>query len=141
MIRENWRVIVSWVTAGADFGTMLTGLSAATATVLWVRTRLREWRVDRDARRDRNWNGFIVRENVPTWFVRVVAEKHEGGPERVVLDVVNVDGSPNVEMAHALRLYVREGGRLTLPPSPAQWDFLQDLRRARFGAPEGFPIF
>lgn len=119
---------------------MLTGLAATTATYLWVRARVRERRADRDARRERNWNGFIIRESVPAWSVRLVDDEHARWSERVVLDVVNKDGSPNTAMAHALRLYVQDNGALTRPPSAAQWDFLQDLRLARYGAPEGYPI-
>lgn len=131
---------MSWVTTGADFGTMLTGISATTATFLWGRTRIREWRADRDNRRERNWSGYIIRENVPTWFVRLVVDEHARWSEKVVLDVVNRDGTPNTDMARLLRLYVQDGGTLTRPPSAAQWDFLQDLRQARFGAPKGYPI-
>ena len=131
---------MSWMTTGAEFGTMLTGISATTATFLWGRTRIREWRADRDTRRERNWNAYISRENLPTWFVRLVDDEQVRWSERVVLNVVNRDGSPNTDMAHAFRLYVQDYGTLTRPPSAAQWDFLEDLRRTRFGAPKGYPL-
>jgi hypothetical protein len=119
---------------------MLTGLSAATATLLWGRARVREWRGDRDARRVRNWSGYIIREGVATWFVQVVEDESTKWSERVILDVVNKDGSPNPAMAHALRLFAQGDGMLSRSPTPAQWHFLEDLRRARFGAPGGYPI-
>lgn len=131
---------MDWVTTGADTGTMLTGLSAVTATVLWGRTRIREWRAERDARRTRNWNGYIIRENVPTWFVRVIEDESNKSSERVTLEVINSDGTPNLAMAHLLRQLARNDGMLSRSPSPAQWRFLDDLRRARFGAPGGYPI-
>jgi len=131
---------MSWATTGADVGTMLTGLSAVTATALWGRARVREWREERAARVARNWNGFIIREYIPAWFAQVVEDGNSNYTERVILDVVNRDGTPNPNMAHQLKLYVQEGGTLTKPPSAAQWDFLQDLRLARFGAPGGYPV-
>jgi hypothetical protein len=132
---------MSWVTTGADVGTMLTGLSAVTATILWGRSRIRDWRDERAARVERNWNGYIIREYIPSWFVRVIEDGSANNTERVVLDVINKDGTPNANMAHQLKLYIRGGGTLTNPPSAAQWDFLQDLRLARFGAPSGYPIY
>lgn len=132
---------MGWVNTGTEFGTMLTGLSAVTATILWGRARVREWNDDRDARQARNWNGYIIREGIPAWFVQVVDNEDGYHSERVVLDVVNLDGTPNANMAHNLRLYVQTGGILTKPPSVAQWKFLEDLRRQRFGAPGGYPIF
>lgn len=131
---------MGWVTTGADVGTMLTGLSAVTATFLWGRSRVREWTAERDARRARNWNGYIIREGVATWFVRVVEDDSAKWSERVILDVVDKDGTPNPSMAHALRLHARGDGMLSRSPTEAQWHFLDDLRTARFGAPEGYPI-
>jgi hypothetical protein len=119
---------------------MLTGLSAVTAAFLWGRTRVVEWRVERDARRARNWNGYIIREGVATWFVRVVEDESAKWSARVILDVVDRDGTANPSMAHALRMYAREDGMLSRSPTEAQWHFLGDLRKARFGAPQGFPI-
>ena len=131
---------MSWATTGADVGSMLTGLSAVTATALWGRARVREWRAERAARVSRNWGGYIIREYIPAWFTQVVDDGSSNHTERVVLDVINRDGTPKPNMAHQLKLYIRSGGTLTNPPSAAQWDFLQDLRQARFGAPEGYPI-
>ena len=131
---------MSWATTAADIGTMLTGLSATTATILWGRARVREWRADRDARRVRNWNGYIIREGVATWFVRVVEDGSAKWSERVILEVVNRDGTPNPDMAHALRLLAQGDGMLSRSPTTAQWHFLEDLRRERFGAPGGYPI-
>lgn len=128
------------MSTGADIGTMLTGASATTATYLWVRTRIREWRSDRDARKQRNWNGYIIREAIPTWNLRLVDNEETGLAGRVTFDVINPDGSPNLEMARALKLYVRDKGSLTRPPSVEQWAFLQDLRLQRFGAPKGYPL-
>lgn len=47
---------MGWITTGAAVGTMLTGLSVVTATFLWGRERVREWRAIRLAREVRNWN-------------------------------------------------------------------------------------
>lgn len=131
---------MEWTTTGADIGTMLTGLSAVTATFLWGRERVREWMAARHAREIRNWNGYIIREGVDTWLVRVVEDESTRYTERVTLDVVNRDGTPNRDMAHSLRLRAKEDGMLSRSPTPEQWDYLGDLRRERFGAPGGYPI-
>jgi len=132
---------VGWTTTGAEVGTMATGLAAVTATALWVRNRAVEWTAARNARKSRNWNGYIIREGVGTWFVRLVEDDtSEKWSEKVTLEVVDQDGTPNPSMAHALRLFVQSDGMISRSPTPAQWEFLQDLRKARFGAPGGYPL-
>ena len=120
----------SWVTTGADIGTMLTGLSAVTATFLWGRTRVREWKAERDARAARNWNGYIIREGVATWFVRVVEDDSAKWSERVILHVVDEDGTPNPSVAHALRLHARGDGMLSrCPPRPSGTSWVTSAKR------------
>ena len=130
---------MSWLEVGADVGTMATGLSAATAAFVWVRRQLQDRRNARDARAYRSWNGFIIQEGVFTGFVRLVPDP-SAPPERVTLDVINTDGSPNPNMAHALRLFIESDGMISRSPSVDQQAFLTDLRRKRFGTTTGYPI-
>ena len=130
---------MSWLEAGAQIGTMATGLSAATAAIVWGRRQYQERREAKAARAYRCWNGFIIQEGVFTGFVRLVPNQ-DAPPERVTLDVVNPDGSPNQNMAHALRLCIESDGLLSRSPSVDQQAFLTDLRRKRFGTATGYPI-
>jgi hypothetical protein len=95
----------------------------------------------RDESDTRRWRirGSCVNNPLPK-KAQVVNDEQSNYSERVILEVVNPDGSPNANMAHNLRLYVQTGGILTIPPSIAQWKFLEDLRRQRFGSPGGYPI-
>jgi hypothetical protein len=121
---------MSWAQTGADVGTMVTGLSALTAAVLWTRNQVGGWKAARDARRQRNWHGYIILEGLDTWYVRLINQS-EAPAERVVLDVVNPDGTPNPQMAHGMRIRVQGDGMLSRSPTPAEFDFLRDMRKER----------
>jgi hypothetical protein len=121
---------MSWTQTGAEFGTMVTGVSALTAAALWTRNQMRGWKEARDARRQRNWNGYIMLENVDTWYVQLVNQA-DAPPERVVLDVVNKDNTPNAAAAHGMRIRVQGEGMLSRSPTPAEFAFLRDMRKER----------
>jgi hypothetical protein len=130
---------VSWLTAGADVGTMVTGVSAATAAYVWARNQIRDRQQEKAARAARNWNGFIMLEGIGTWYVRLIPDG-TGPIERITLDVINPDGTVNPQMAHFMRQVIEGDGMLSRAPSPEQMAFLQDLRKHRFGTASGYPV-
>src|SRR6266516_2369799 len=81
------------LTAGADVGAMLTGLSAVTAAYVWTRRQVRERRERRAARSARNWHGYIEPGGINSWDVRIAEDPAEP-TARVVLDVADSDGNP-----------------------------------------------
>jgi hypothetical protein len=94
------------------------------------------------ARQIRNWNGYIDQANVNSWIVKVVEDPESKWTHRVTLDVVNEDGTPNPGMAWAMRVRVKGDKTLSQTPTPAQWDYLKDLRDERFSRADGsaYPI-
>jgi hypothetical protein len=76
---------------------MATGLSAVTAAFVWSRSQVRYWR-QRAARSARNWHGYIELGGINSWYGRLAEDPREPAT-RVVLDVVDRDGSPDVNMA------------------------------------------
>jgi hypothetical protein len=128
---------MSWMTSGADVGTMVTGAAALTAVIVWVKGQVEGWQAKRLARAHRNWNGYIDVGGVVTWGVRLVP-RQPGDPEgRVVLDVVNGDGTPNIQMAQQMGTVVQTDGFISRAPTPEQWRFLIDLRHQQ---PRGYPV-
>ena len=115
-------------TIGADVGTMLTGLSAATAALVWTRSQVHNWVAWRKSRAYRNWNGYITMGGIDSWYVRV-AEEPETPSGRVVLDVVDSRGEPATERARTLRLRASEDGQLARVPTPDQYEFLKYLQK------------
>jgi hypothetical protein len=79
---------------------------------------------------------------VATWYVRVIEDPQTKYTQRVILDVVNEDGTPNPSMAHALLMHANGDKMLSRSPSPAQWDHLKDLQKERFSREDGsgYPI-
>jgi hypothetical protein len=131
---------MTWLNTGADIGTMVTGVSAATAAYVWARNQVHGWRDAKASRKYRYWNGFILSEGIITGFIRMVPDP-EGPTERVAFDVINPDDqSPNPEMAHTIRTVIGSDGMVSRSPSLEQMDFLNDLRRERFGRVSGFRI-
>jgi len=118
---------------------MVTGLSAATAAYVWTRNQLRGWRDAKAARAYRYWNGYIILEGILTTFVRLVPDA-DAPPERVTLDVIDRDGTPNPAMAQGLRQVIESDGMISRSPSVQQRAFLTDLRKKRFGATTGYPV-
>jgi hypothetical protein len=131
---------MSWQDTGVAVGTMATGLSALTAAIVWIRKQVNEWQADRLAKRETNWQGYIPMDQVFSCNVRLVEDTLPGsGPiERVVLDVMNPDNSPNPQMAHGLRTIIKSDGTLSRSPTQAQFAFLVALRNDRVKT--GFPI-
>jgi len=131
---------MTWLSTGADIGTMVTGVSAVTAAFVWTRNQVSGWRAEKVARKYRYWNGFILSEGITTGFIRMVTDP-EGPTERVTFDVINPDDqSPNPALAHTIRTVLDSDGMVSRSPSLAQMDFLNDLRRKRFGTVSGFQI-
>jgi hypothetical protein len=125
---------------GTEIAVIVAAMPAATGAVVWTlrqRDRLRERRT---ARETRNWSGYVITPGIATWYVKVIKDPDTKWTERVVLDVVNPDGTPSPEMAHALRLYADGDGTLGRSPTPAQWEFLKDLQKDRFNRGDGYPI-
>lgn len=129
---DNW-------TLGADVATMLTGVSALTAAVVWIRGQWRGWQQEKAARSYRSWHGFIMLGTIDTWYVRL-AEKPDGPSGRVVLDVLDRDGGePDAALAHSVRQRILADRMLSRSPTPGEYDFLKDQHSER-GYGEGFPV-
>jgi hypothetical protein len=126
-------------TTGADVGTMLTGLSAATAAFVWTRSQVREWRQQRAAIQRRSWHGYIDVGGISTWYVRL-ADDPKTPTARVVLDVVKQDGAPDDLMAYNLRLSIERDGMLSRPPTTQELELLKSLGRERGYGKGGFVV-
>jgi hypothetical protein len=125
-------------TAGADVGTMLTGLSVLTATIVWVRKQWSGWQQERAQTSHRNWHGYIMLEGVDDWYVRL-ADDPQTPTGRVVLDVMrSPDGEPDPQMAYSMRTVITRDGMLSRAPNPAEFAFLKAQRQARRDT--GFPV-
>jgi hypothetical protein len=127
------------MTAGADIGAMLTGLSAVTAAYVWTRSQWNGWRQQRLARNRRTWHGYVALEGVDTWYVRVAADADRQAGQ-VVLEVLNgEDGTPDEMLAQGMRIVTGRDGMLSRSPTPEEFEFLKDLRKERaYG--KGFPV-
>ncbi len=132
---------MTWLSAGADIGTMVTGASAATAAYVWARNQIEARREVKAAREYRYWHAFIPLEGIVTGYIRIV-EDPQSPPERVTFDVINTpdDHTPNVPMAQTIRMVLGSDGMVSRSPSPEQMDFLRDLRSKRFGTVSGYLI-
>lgn len=127
-------------TAGADIGTMLTGLSAVTAAYVWTRGQLRDRQARRAALAARNWHGYIELGGINSWYVRL-AEDPETPTARVVLDVTDRDGNPDEHWAHNMRQTITEDKMLARAPTPEEHDFLAALRKERrYGTSGGYTV-
>ena len=125
---------------GAEIAVIIAAVPAITGSFVWLRSqrdRIRERRADRETR---NWNGYVSLPGVATCYVKVIEDPDAKWNERVILDVVDPDGTPNPSMAPALRLCTNGDGTLSRSPSPAQWEFLKDLQKDRFNRGDGYPI-
>jgi hypothetical protein len=126
------------LTTGADVGTMLTGLSVLTATVVWTRTQWRDLRERRAATRLRNWHGYIRLEGVDTWYVRL-AEEPKTPTGTVVVEVLDGEGGqPDAALAHSVRQIILGDGMLSRSPTPEEFEFLKAQRKERQAT--GFPV-
>jgi hypothetical protein len=108
--------------------------------VVWLQNQLDERRGRQTARETRNWTGYLSTPGIDTWYVTVIEDSDNKWTERVILEVVDPDGTPNPSMAHGLRLRARGDGTLSRSPTRAQWDFLKDLQNDRFNRGEAYPI-
>lgn len=125
---------------GAQLAVIVAALPAATGAVVWTKRQLDHRRERQAARETRNWSGYIMAPGISTWYVSVVENPETRWTERVVVDVVNRDGTPNPEMAHVMRLHAKSDGMLSRSPTPAQCDFLLDLEKDRYNRGDGYPI-
>jgi len=128
---------MSWTTTGADAATMVTGLSALTAVIVWSRNQLDHRNQRRLAQARRLWNGYIDVAGIHTWRLRLVERGADDPPERLIVEVVNDDGTPNTPMAHLLGQVIESDGFVSRTPSPEQYEYLKSLRRQR---PRGYPV-
>jgi len=119
------------LTAGADIGTMLTGLSAVTAAYVWTRNQLAGWRQQRAVTARRTWHGYIALEGVDTWYVRL-AEEPDQPSGRVVLEVLDgQDGNPDAALAQGMRIVIDRDGMLSRSPTPDEFEFLKSQQKER----------
>jgi len=126
------------LTAGADIGAMLTGLSVLTATIVWTRNQWEQIQQRRAETRLRNWHGYIMTNGIDTWYARL-AEEPESPTARVVLEITGRDGTPDDMLAYNVRQVVLRDGMLSRSPTPAELDFLMALQKER-GYGTGFPV-
>lgn len=118
---------------------MLTGPSVLTATIVWVRKQWAELSEQRAVRQRRNWHGYIMLEGVDTWYVRL-AKQPDPSSGTVVLEVLREkDGEPDRMLAQGMRINIERDGMLSRSPTPAEFDFLKDMRKER-GYGKGFPV-
>jgi hypothetical protein len=119
------------LTDGADIATMLTGISAVTAAFVWTRGQLRDWRQRRAAIQRRNWGGYIDVGGINTWYVRLAEDPGEP-TGRVALDVLRtINGEPDAQLAHGMRLIIEQQGMLSRSPTPEELELLKHLGRER----------
>ena len=130
----------SW-TYGVDIATMATGLSALTAASVWTAGRWSAWRGHvAEKKQDLVWNtGYIMMGLVQSWDVRLADDDApDGRSGRVTLEVLReAGGESDPQMVATFRQQVKNGRRLTVPPTPEQEAFLKELERAR--RRNGFP--
>jgi hypothetical protein len=127
-------------TIAADMATVLTGLSVLTATFVWVRRQVRDWKQERAKISLRNWHAYIAPERREEWFVRLAeGTRDQMLTGRVVLEVLDrYDGEPDAGWAHRMQQVVMADGMLSRAPTPEEFDFLVAQRKARHQT--GFPV-
>ena len=95
--------VATWMSYGADLGTMLTGVGVLGGVAVWTRGQVLSWRDRREARAYRTWHGYIMQGSVESWDVRL-AERPDGVSGRVVLEVLGKDGEPSGNLANNMRI-------------------------------------
>lgn len=113
----------AWLVAIAGGGGLAGWLAGARSKLGAIRQRRRD-------RRLRTWNGYIDKGMIASWYVCSV-EEATTPTARVVLEVRGRDGKPDVNRAYALRQHVKADGMLARVPTPAEYEFLGDLRKHR----------
>lgn len=129
---------MNWMTAGADLGQMLTGVAAVGAFGLWLWKQAGDWCEQRNAKKLRDWHGYIETTGINSWHVRL-AEDPESPTSRVVLDVVKDNGEPDGNWAQNLRQRIQGDGMLARVPTEEEYDFLKALHKDR-GYGKGFVV-
>jgi len=124
----------------ADIAIVIAAIPALIGAIVWIRTQLERRKERRAAREVRSWNGYVSVAGDDTWFAKVVEDPDNKWTERVILEVLDPDGTPNASMAHGMRIRVNGDGMLSRCPTPDQWDFLKDLQNDRFNGGQGYPI-
>jgi hypothetical protein len=119
---------IGWTSTGADIAEMASGLSIVVGVTVWIRRQVQNWKQQRAVERERNWHGFIDLGMLDTWYVRLV-EVPDSPTARVMLDVINRDGSLNEQHAYSVRQIISSDGRLSRSPTVAEYDFLQYLHK------------
>ncbi len=116
------------LTAGADVGTMATGLAAVTAAIAWTRRQWDGWQADRTAHKRRNWHGYIDVGGLNTWDVRLAEPPKTAGPV-VTIEVTGRDGKPDEQLAASMRNVIERDGFLARAPTVSELEFLKYLRK------------
>lgn len=78
-------------------------------------------------------------EGIDTWYVRLAEEPPASPTARVVLEVIDRDGTPNAMLSHKVRQVISRDGMLSRSPTPAENEFLIALQMDRRQA-GGFPV-
>lgn len=124
-------VSIDLLTAGADVGTMVTGVSAVTAAYVWTRSQWRTWRQQKLATARRTWRGYIEPTGVNTWYVRLADEQPTKPTNKILVEVVDRDGDPDEMGAQTMRQWIGGDGMLSRSPTPNEMEFLMALRKER----------
>jgi hypothetical protein len=117
------------LTIGADIGAMIVGLPVISAGIVWLLRR-------RDAKRQlkaetalRNWDGYIMVNNINSWYVRLIDDPKT--PTAVVpIEIVDREGNPDSQMAYNLRQVIIRDGMLARVPTEREYAFLKHLNKA-----------
>lgn len=118
---------MDYITEGAALVAAVTGLSGWGA---WARSKWHGRREQTEAIEHRNWHGYIEPGSINEWPVRLL--EHPDHPTgRVVLEVVDRDGAPDVNWAHNLRQHIEGDGLIARPPTEGEWEFLKALKKER----------
>lgn len=95
----------------------------------WHGRRARK-RDEQEAIEHRNWHGYIEPGSINEWEVRLM-EYPDRPTARVVLEVIDKEGAPDVNRAQNMRQQVEADGMVARPPSKEEWGFLIALRGER----------
>jgi hypothetical protein len=126
------------MSAISDIASLASTAVVASGLGAWVLSKWQRRRETNDEIERVTWHGYIELSGINSWPVRLM--EHPDHPTaRVVVEVVDGEGAPDVNWAQNLRQHIEDDGLLTRAPSAAEYAFLQALHKER-GYGEGEPI-